>query len=155
MEACAVEIGGSRTGLPHASITRNWSIGIGRTATPKLIEDPLHKNSNRNYALWKPDTAAQVRERVAELMDLADDDVLDLMHVSLERHQYDLVSRSMCNATMHSITEFATDSGKPGAWGSAADYSKQESGKRDLNHFAQLLIGSLDGICPLQRRTCF
>jgi hypothetical protein len=28
---------------------------------------------------WKPETAAQVRERVAEVMELADHDVLDLM----------------------------------------------------------------------------
>ncbi len=28
---------------------------------------------------WKPETAAQVRERVAEVIDLADHDVLDLM----------------------------------------------------------------------------
>ena len=28
---------------------------------------------------WKPETAAQVRERVTEVIDLADQDVLDLM----------------------------------------------------------------------------
>jgi hypothetical protein len=28
---------------------------------------------------WKPETAAQVRERVAEVIELADDDSLDLM----------------------------------------------------------------------------
>jgi hypothetical protein len=28
---------------------------------------------------WEPETAAQVRQRVAEVIDLADQDVLDLM----------------------------------------------------------------------------
>lgn len=28
---------------------------------------------------WKPETAAQVRQRVGEVIDLADQDVLDLM----------------------------------------------------------------------------
>jgi len=41
--------------------------------------DALAEKLEEKLRTWKPDTAAQVRERVAELIDLADDDVLDLM----------------------------------------------------------------------------
>jgi len=41
--------------------------------------DALAVKLEETLRTWKPDTAAQVRERVAELIDLADDDVLDLM----------------------------------------------------------------------------
>ena len=42
--------------------------------------DALAEKLEAKLRTWNPDTAAQVRERVAELIDLADDDVLDLMH---------------------------------------------------------------------------
>jgi hypothetical protein len=34
---------------------------------------------NTKLQTWKPETAAQVRERIAEVIELADDDVLDVM----------------------------------------------------------------------------
>jgi len=42
--------------------------------------DALAEKLEAKLRTWKPDTAAHVRERIAELIDLADDDVLDLMH---------------------------------------------------------------------------
>ena len=41
--------------------------------------DALAEKLEEKLRTWKPDTAAEVRERVAELIELADDDVLDLM----------------------------------------------------------------------------
>ena len=42
--------------------------------------DPLAERLEAKLRTWEPDPAAQIRERVAELMELADDDVLDVMH---------------------------------------------------------------------------
>ena len=41
--------------------------------------DALAEQLDKKLRLWKPETAAQVRDRVAEVMKLADDDVLDLV----------------------------------------------------------------------------
>jgi len=41
--------------------------------------DALVKRLDARLDEWKPETAAQVRERVAEVIELADHDVLDLM----------------------------------------------------------------------------
>jgi hypothetical protein len=40
--------------------------------------DALVEKLDARLREWKPETAAQVRERVAEVIDLADCDVLDL-----------------------------------------------------------------------------
>ncbi len=41
---------------------------------------------------WKPETAAQVRERVADFIELADHDVLDLMRSRVaEQEVFDLL----------------------------------------------------------------
>ena len=40
--------------------------------------DALAEKLDTRLREWKPDTAAQVRERVAEVIELADLDVLDL-----------------------------------------------------------------------------
>lgn len=42
--------------------------------------DALAERLEAKLRTWKPDTAAEVRERVAELIDLADHDALDVMH---------------------------------------------------------------------------
>jgi hypothetical protein len=42
--------------------------------------DVLAEKLDSKLRTWKPETAAQVRERVAEVIELADDDVLDVMH---------------------------------------------------------------------------
>ena len=39
--------------------------------------DVLIETLNTRLREWKPDTAAQVRERVTEIIDMADQDVLD------------------------------------------------------------------------------
>jgi hypothetical protein len=41
--------------------------------------DALAEKLDARLREWKPETAAQVRQRVAEVIDLADQDVLDLM----------------------------------------------------------------------------
>jgi hypothetical protein len=40
--------------------------------------DALAERLDARLREWKPETAAQVRERVAEVIDLADHDVVDL-----------------------------------------------------------------------------
>ena len=41
--------------------------------------DALAEKLDKKLRIWKPETAAQVRERVAEVIELADEDVLDVM----------------------------------------------------------------------------
>lgn len=41
--------------------------------------DALAEKLNERLRTWRSETAAEVRERVAEMIDLADDEVLDLM----------------------------------------------------------------------------
>ncbi|HSP69728.1 MAG TPA: hypothetical protein VLN48_18520 [Bryobacteraceae bacterium] len=41
--------------------------------------DALAEKLDTKLRTWKPETAAQVRERVSEVNALADDDVLDVM----------------------------------------------------------------------------
>jgi len=40
--------------------------------------DALAEQLDKKLRIWKPETAAQVRDRVAEVIELADDDLLDL-----------------------------------------------------------------------------
>jgi hypothetical protein len=41
--------------------------------------DVLAEELDMQLRTWKPEAAARVRERVAEVIELADDDVLDVM----------------------------------------------------------------------------
>lgn len=41
--------------------------------------DALAQKLDNKLRTWKPETAAEVRELVSEVIELADDDVLDLM----------------------------------------------------------------------------
>ena len=41
--------------------------------------DALAEKLDTKLRTWKPETAARVRERVAEVIELADEEVLDLM----------------------------------------------------------------------------
>lgn len=41
--------------------------------------DALAETLDAKLREWKPETAAEVRERVAEVIELADHDILDLM----------------------------------------------------------------------------
>jgi hypothetical protein len=45
----------------------------------EVLMDALAETLDTKLRTWKPETAAQVRERIAEVIELADDDVLDLM----------------------------------------------------------------------------
>jgi len=42
--------------------------------------DVLAEKLDSKLRTWKPETAADVRQRVAEVIELADDDALDLRH---------------------------------------------------------------------------
>ena len=56
--------------------------------------DALVEKLNAKLREWKPETAAQVRERVAEVIDLADHDVLDLVRSrAVEQEVLDLFSQ--------------------------------------------------------------
>ena len=41
--------------------------------------DALAEKLDTKLRTWKPETAARVRERVAEVIELADEDILDVM----------------------------------------------------------------------------
>ena len=41
--------------------------------------DALAEELDTKVRTWKPETAAQVRERLVEMIELADDDLLDVM----------------------------------------------------------------------------
>jgi hypothetical protein len=43
-----------------------------------VLVDVLIETLNAGLREWKPETAAQVRKRVSEIIDLADQDILDL-----------------------------------------------------------------------------
>lgn len=54
--------------------------------------DTLVERLDAKLRQWKPDTAKQVRQRVAEIMDLADQDVLDIMRSrAMEQEVLDLL----------------------------------------------------------------
>ena len=54
--------------------------------------DALIEKLDARLREWKPETAAQVRERVAEVIDLADHDVLDLVRSrAIEQEVLDLL----------------------------------------------------------------
>ena len=54
--------------------------------------DTLVERLDAKLRQWKPDTAEQVRQRVAEIMDLADQDTLDIMRSrAMEQEVLDLL----------------------------------------------------------------
>ena len=52
--------------------------GVGRLTTEVAV-DALAEVLDAKLREWKPETAEQVRKRVAEVIELADQDVLDLL----------------------------------------------------------------------------
>lgn len=57
--------------------------------------DKLAKQLDAKFREWPPDTAEQVRGRVAELMECADQDVLDVARSrSVEQEVLDLIDDS-------------------------------------------------------------
>lgn len=57
--------------------------------------DALAEKLDSKLRTWKPETAAEVRERVAEMIELADDDILDLMRSrSREQEVLDILDES-------------------------------------------------------------
>jgi hypothetical protein len=58
--------------------------------------DALVERLDARLRRWKPETAAQVRERVAEVIELADLDVLDLMRRrAIEQEVLNLLDESL------------------------------------------------------------
>jgi hypothetical protein len=58
----------------------------------RSIVDALAERLDAKLREWRPETAAQVRERVAEVIDLADHDVLDLTRSrTIEQEVLDLL----------------------------------------------------------------
>lgn len=54
--------------------------------------DALVETLDARLREWKPETAAEVRERVTEIIDLADQDILDLLRSrSLEQDVLDML----------------------------------------------------------------
>jgi hypothetical protein len=58
----------------------------------RLAMDLLIETLDAKLRAWRPETAAQVRERVAEIISLADQDVLDLLRSrALEQEVLDIL----------------------------------------------------------------
>ncbi len=58
--------------------------------------DALVETLNAKLSQWKPETAAQVRERVSEIISLADQDALDLLHSrAIEQEVLDVLDESV------------------------------------------------------------
>jgi len=54
--------------------------------------DALVETLNAKLSQWKPEMAAQVRERVTEIISLADQDALDLMRIrAVEQEVLDML----------------------------------------------------------------
>ena len=54
--------------------------------------DALAEQLDTKLRTWKPETAAQVQERVTEVIELADEDVLDVMRSrAIEQEVLDLL----------------------------------------------------------------
>jgi len=57
--------------------------------------DALAEKLDTKLRTWRPETADKVRERVIEVIELADDDVLDVMHSrALEQEVMDMLDES-------------------------------------------------------------
>lgn len=49
--------------------------------------DTFVEKLDTKLRVWKPEIAAQVRERVAEMIELADDDLLDVMRSRIREQE--------------------------------------------------------------------
>ena len=57
--------------------------------------DALAEKLNSRLSEWKPETAAEARERIAEVMELADHDTLDIARSrAVEQEVLDLLDES-------------------------------------------------------------
>jgi hypothetical protein len=57
----------------------NFALERHRMVNARPPMDVLIETLDAKLRAWKPETAAQVRERVTEIISLADQDVLDLL----------------------------------------------------------------------------
>jgi len=71
------------------------AIGAKLYVREDVAVDALVERLDTRLRQWKPETAAQVRARVAEVIELADHDVLDLMRPrAIEQEVLDLVDEA-------------------------------------------------------------
>ena len=64
----------------------------------RSVMDALAEMLDTKLRTWKPETADQVRARVSEVIELADDDVLDVMRArTREQEVLDLLDESRRN----------------------------------------------------------
>ena len=67
---------------------KHWRRMVGRVG----FMDALVETLDARLREWKPETAAEVRERVTEIIGLADQDILDLLRSrSLEQDVLDML----------------------------------------------------------------
>ena len=80
---------------PLLACNRVSMLGIGRAkldVTEAVAVDVLVERLDARLREWKPETAAQVRECVSEVIELADQDVLDVMRPrAIEQEVLDLL----------------------------------------------------------------
>ena len=63
-----------------------------RYTKEEVVVDALIEKLDARFRAWKPETATQVRERVAEVIELADCGVLDLLQSrAVEQEVLDLL----------------------------------------------------------------
>ena len=70
---------GAQLSPRHPAGPRWWTSGAKLNVREDIAVDVLVERLDARLREWKPETAAHVRECVAEVIDLADQDVLDLM----------------------------------------------------------------------------
>ena len=58
--------------MPHGPVALKYE------QEQEIIMDALAEKLDARLRDWKPETAAQARERIAEVIDLADHDLLDI-----------------------------------------------------------------------------
>ena len=81
-----------RTGCATTSECERVRSGLNWLQEEDMAVDALAEKLDARLREWKPETAAQVRERVAEVIGLADLDVLDLMRPrAIEQEVLDLL----------------------------------------------------------------
>ncbi len=79
-----------RVGVRGAIVEGRW--GYTRNEDRRTIVDALAEKLDARLREWKPETAAEARERITEVIELADYDILDIARSrSAEQEVLDLL----------------------------------------------------------------
>ena len=74
----------------RGNLCRNDALNSKREQ--EVIVDALAEKLDARLREWKPDTAAEVRERITEVIELADHDILDITRSrAAEQEVFDLL----------------------------------------------------------------